>query len=271
VESVPRLARRFPRRPARLAEAYRQAPVPQADATGWRTHGHQGYAWRLAPPQLRLLWCRRTRSASGPKEVFGNARLSGCLVVARDGAYHQAPCASPSGSRHRCRDVQDLAKEFPDAAALTPCVSPVAPGLALARGRRAPRLSEAQCSRNAAARTAQIVAVMDQPAQHVRIRRLQEIFQPPADRRDPWADDRRVPAEHHRAERDRRPTVIARHVRVGAQSDAGAHTRGILMSLLHPRKTRPGNVVGHLHGVLAQLTDHLPQDPFPLLFPAGPP
>jgi hypothetical protein len=85
-----------------------------------------------------------------------------------------------------------------------------------------------------------------------------------------WADDRRVPAENNLAERDLRPTVIARKVSFGSQSDAGAHTRGILMSVLHTLKKRGRDVVAHLKGVLDRLANDIYQDPWPLLFPEGP-
>ena len=271
VESFHRLARLFTRIPARLAEEYRQAPVKYADETGWRTHGHNGYAWLFATPQLSLFLFRQTRSASVPKEVFGKALLSGCLVVDRYGAYNKAPCAIQYCYSHLLRDVQDLDQEFPDAAEMTTFVSTVAPLLALAMGLRAQLISDAQFYRKAAALKAQIVAVMDQPAHHLGIRRIQEIFQAHADRLYHWADDRRVPAENNLAERDLRPTVIARKVSFGSQSDAGAHTRGILMSILHTLKKRQVDVVGHLKGVLDQLTYNIQQDPFPLLFPAAPP
>ncbi len=45
--------------------------------------------------------------------------------------------------------------------------------------------------------------------------------------------DRRVPADNNHAERDLRPTVIARKVSFGSSSDAGAETRSVLMSMLH--------------------------------------
>jgi len=117
---------------------------------------------------------------------------------------------------------------------------------------------------------AQIIATMEQPAPHLGIRRLQEIFRANADRLYHWADDRRVPAENNLAERDLRPTVIARKVSFGSPSDAGAHTRGILMSVLHTLKKRQVEVVAHLKGVLDQLAINIHQDPFPLLFPTGP-
>jgi hypothetical protein len=69
---------------------------------------------------------------------------------------------------------------------------------------------------------------------------------------------------------DLRPTVIARRGSFGSQSDAGAHTRGILMSILHTLKKRQVDVVGHLKGVRDQLAWDIQPDPFPLLFPEAP-
>jgi hypothetical protein len=79
-----------------------------------------------------------------------------------------------------------------------------------------------------------------------------------------------VPPENTLAERDPRPPVIARKVSFGSPSDAEAHMRGILMSVLHALKKRKVEVVAHLKKVLDQLAHDIHQDPFPLLFPSGP-
>ncbi len=271
VEIFHRMARLLAGVPARLAAEYRQAPVKHADETGWRTNGHNGYTWLFATPPLSLFLFRKTRAASVPQEVFGKAPLPGCLVVDRDGGDHKAPCALQYCYSHLLREVQDLEQECPDAAEVTAFVRTVAPQLPLAMGLRAQPLVDAECSPQAAARTAQIMASMAQPAQHLGIRRIQEIFRAHADRLYHWADDRRVPADNNRAARDLRPTVIARKVSFGSQSDAGAHTRGILMSVQHPLKQRGVDVVSHLKGVLDPRATHIHQDPFPLLFPTGPP
>lgn len=149
-------------------------------------------------------------------------------------------------------------------------VRTVAPPLALAMGRRAQPSADAACSRPAVARTAQMMASMDAPARHLGIRRRQEICRAKAERLSHGADDRRGPAEHNVAERDLRPTVSARNVSFGSQSDAGAHTRGLLRSVLQTRKQRGDDVVAHLKGVLDRLADDLHQDPWPRLFPKGP-
>jgi hypothetical protein len=153
---------------------------------------------------------------------------------------------------------------------VTAFVSTVVPQLALAMGLRTQPISDAECSRQAVALKAQIMASMDAPSHHLAIRRIQELFRAHADRLYHWADDRRVPAENNLAERDRRPTVLARKVSFGSQSDAGAHTRGILRSVLHTLKKHGDDVVAHLKAVLDRLAEDIHQDPWPLLFPEGP-
>jgi transposase len=265
-----RVARLFAGIPNLLIQEYRQAPVKHADETGWRTTGQNGYTWRFATPRLSLFLFRQTRAASVPQQVFGTPWLPGCLVVERYGGDNKVPCAIQYCYSHLRREVQDLDKEFPEAAEVRAFVSTVAPQLALAMGLRAQPLSDAEFSRHAAALKAQIMASMEAPSQHLGIHRIQEIFRAHADRLYHWADDRRIPAENNLAERDLRLTVIARKVSFGSQSDAGAHTRGVLMSVLHTLKKRQVDVVAHLKAVLDQLALDLHQDPFPLLFPEAP-
>jgi len=53
-----------------------------------------------------------------------------------------------------------------------------------------------------------------------------------------WVEDRRVPCENNRAERELRPTVIARKVSHGSQGEEGAKTREVLMSMMQSLKKR---------------------------------
>jgi transposase len=161
-------------------------------------------------------------------------------------------------------------KECPDSTEVIASVGTVAPQPALAMGLRAPPLSDAEFARQAATLKAQLIATMEEPAQHLGIRRLQEIFRAHGDRLYHWAEDRRIPADNNLAERDLRPTVMARKVSFGAQSDAGAQTREVLMSVLHTLKKRQADLVAPLKGVLDHLALDLHQDPFPLLFPEPP-
>jgi hypothetical protein len=77
-------------------------------------------------------------------------------------------------------------------------------------------------------------------ASHQGIRRIQDIFREKADRLYHWAEDRDVPAHNNFAEREIRPTAIARKASFGSQSEAGALRRSNLMSVLHSANKRIG-------------------------------
>ncbi|MFA7159148.1 MAG: transposase [Kiritimatiellia bacterium] len=55
-------------------------------------------------------------------------------------------------------------------------------------------------------------------------------------------EDPLIPAENNFAERELRPLVIARKISFGSQSDAGARTREIMMTILHTLEKRSHNV-----------------------------
>ncbi len=112
----------------------------------------------------------------------------------------------------------------------------------------------------------QIGALVEQPAQHLGVRQIQDIFREHPDRLYHWVTDRTVPADNNRCERELRPTVIARKVSFGSQSNAGAQTREILMSVLHTLRKRRADAQAHFKWVLDQLAAAPQRDPFALLF-----
>lgn len=254
----------------KLVEEYRQSPVKHADETGWRTNGKNGYAWLFATPKISLFLFKKTRSASVPREVFGKERLPGILVVDRYNGYNKMPCDIQYCYSHLLREVQDIEKEFPDQKEGMAFVSSVAPLLALAMGLRHQPLSDDRFSQQAIEVKRQIKALMESPAQHMAIRRIQDIFTENEARLYHWARDRDVPPENNLAERDLRPTVIARKVSFGSQSDGGAYSRGVLMTVMHTLKKRDVDVTACLKYTLDQLAKDISLDPFDLLFPHPP-
>jgi transposase len=270
VEVFHRMARLFSGVIPRLTEEYRQAPVKHADETGWRTDGKNGYAWLFATAKISLFLFKKTRSSSVPRAIFGSERLSGTLVVDRYNGYNKMPCQIQYCYSHLLREVQDLEKEFPDQPEIKAFVSTVAPLLALAMGLRGQPVSDAQFLSKASEVKAQIQAAMQAPAQHMGIRRIQDIFTEQKGRLYHWADNREVPADNNMAERDLRPTVIARKVSFGSQSDAGANTRSVLMTVAHTLRKRGEDVAARLKYVLDELAKDMSKDPFPILFPQPP-
>jgi len=154
--------------------------------------------------------------------------------------------------------VEDIGKEFSEVDEVKTFVGVLAPLLATAMHLRALPITDAQFYEQAEKVKSQIIEVVHASAQHLALRRIQEIFHDHTDRMYRWAEDRRIPADNNLAERDLRPTVIARKVSFGSQSDAGAQTRGILMSTLHTLKKQTKTDVA---STFKAILDHLAKDP----------
>ncbi len=262
-----RLAKIFSHIPNRLIERYRQSPVKHADETSWRNDGQSGYVWLFATGKISLFLFRKTRSSSVPREVFGDKPLPGTLVVDRYNVYNKAPCALQYCYAHLLREVQEIEKEFSEAEEVKTFVSILAPLLATAMHLRSLRITDAQFYQQAAEVKDQILEVVHVSAQHLAIRRIQEIFHDNEDRMYRWAKDRQIPADNNLAERELRPTVIARKVSFGSQSDAGAQTRGVLMTTLHTlKKQTKTDAASALKAILDQLAKNPSVDPYHLLF-----
>jgi hypothetical protein len=251
----------------RLIEEYRRAPVKHADETSWRTDGANGYVWLFATKTISIFEFRDTRSGSVPAAILGSQPLDGTLVVDRYSAYNKAPCALQYCYSHLFRDLQDLGKEFPEVQEVQVFVATVAPMLALAMGLRMQKISDATFYAKAEALKRRIQAAMRADACHPGVQAYQDIFRVSKMRLYHWAADRRVPADNNLSERDLRPSVIARKVSFGSQSERGAKSRGVLMTVLHSlRKRDPENYQYRFKSALDKLALDPSLDPYKLLF-----
>lgn len=251
-----------------LKEQYRSSPVKHADETGWRNDGQSGYAWLFCTPETSLFSFQNTRSASVPRSLFGNKKLPGVLVVDRYNAYNKAPVEIQYCYAHLLRDVEKLAKDFPDSPEVQIFVSILAPLLSQAMHLRRQPLSDAQYYRQAKEIQNKIIGVTKSPAQHLAIRAMQDLFTINEHRLYHWVQDRRVPPDNNLAERDLRPTVIARKVSFGSSSDAGSKTRSILMSVLHTLNKRRADQ--SLESIFKNLLDEIAENPTLQIAPCFP-
>lgn len=242
-----------------LKEQYRLSPAKHADETGWRNDGQSGYAWLFCTPETSLFSFQNTRSASVARTMFGEKKLPGVLVVDRYNAYNKAPVAIQYCYAHLLRDVEKLEKDFPDSPEIKSFVSILASLLSQAMHLRAQPLSDKQYYRQAQKIKKKIVEVTKGPAQHLAIRAMQDLFHTNEHRLYHWVRDRGVPPDNNLAERDLRPTVIARKVSFGSSSDAGSKTRSILMSVLHTLNKRRGDQ--SLESIFKTLLDELAKNP----------
>jgi len=266
VDAMHQLARRLKDVPRALIQAYQQAPVKHADETGWRTDGQNGYAWLFCTPDISIFRFRQTRAASVAREVFGQKPLPGVLVVDRYNGYNKMPCSIQYCYAHLLRDVQDLEKEFPENAEIKSFVEALAPQLANAISLRTLDITDRQFKRQAAKIKAAIINITHRQARHPAIQKIQDLFREKADRLYHWAEDRNTPADNNLAERELRPLVIARKISFGSQSDAGARTREVLMTVLHTLKKRTSDVTIAFKAALDKLAARAPINPADAIF-----
>jgi len=250
----------------KLIREYRSAFVKHADETGWRTDGRGGYAWLFCTPSVSLFRFRSSRSAKVAHEVLGTRRLPGTLVVDRYNAYNRAPCHLQYCYSHLSRDIEDLQKDTPDEPEVSRFIETAMPQLAAAMSLRQLNLSKRQFLHQATTLRDTIEKTMNTPALHPGIHHIQDVFREKSKRMYRWALDPRIPAENNRAERELRPLVIARKVSFGSQSDAGALTREVLMSVLLTLHKRTQDPVGVLTAALDVLAREPDANVYRLLF-----
>ncbi len=268
IEMAHRVARPFHHIIKELSTEYRQTVVRHADETSWRTDGQSGYAWLFCTEKTSIFLFRRTRSSSVAKEVLGTEPLHGVLVVDRYGGYHRAPCALQYCYAHILRDVEDLQQEFPTEVEVGAFTATLIPLLSQAMHLRRQPLTDADYYTQAREIKRQIKLVTEAEACHPGIRKLQDLFHDKAARLYHWVESREVPAENNRAERELRPTVIARKVSFGSQSEAGAKTRETWMRVLATLRKRVKQPQQRLKEVLDAVARDLTADVDQLLWAA---
>lgn len=249
-----------------LKRDYREAMVRHADETTWRTDGESGYCWLFASDLVSLHLYRKTRSARVVEEVLGTAPLAGYLVVDRYVGYKRVPCRVQYCYAHLLREMKDLQVAFADEKEVEAYAERMIELLAGAMRLQSSRPTEAEYYREAQRIRKEITKACMEPSHHLAIKRWQDFFLDEADHLYHWVEDRRVPCENNRAERELRPTVIARKVSHGSQGEEGAKTREVLMSVLQTLKKRVADPRQRFKEMLDQLAVNVKGKVSELLF-----
>lgn len=241
IKTFHRLAKFWEPAIQKLVEQYREHPVKHADETGWRTDGKSGYAWLFCTDNISLFTFRDTRSAKVPHEILGSRKTPGVLVVDRYAGYNRAPVKIQYCYAHLLRDLKKLEDEFSGDTEVQSFVSCFAPLMAEAMHLQTKPISDKEYYQRAYAMKEEMLKLIRAPARHPGIQSFQNIFRDKEDRMFHWVSNRNVPSHNNRSERELRPTVIARKVSFGSQSEAGAKTRSVLMSIMHTASKRLEN------------------------------
>jgi hypothetical protein len=271
LDAFQRLGKRFEPVMDVLKKEFRNSAVKHADETGWRTDGKSGYAWLFATPTLSIFEFTNTRSARIPLELMGSDPLPGVLVVDRYNGYNKVPCKIQYCYAHLLREVEKLEVEFQGSAEITEFSAEAGTLIGKAQKLRNLPIENTIFYSEAKILKKEIQKIMGRKYSHLGIRRIQQIFTSHKKRLYHWADNRNVPAENNRAERELRPTVIARKSSFGSQSARGAKTRGIFQSILFTarKRNKESSVEGWLEKALNEIAKNQTVSIQKLLLPAA--
>ena len=229
VEAVHRAAQQAQPAVNAMLERIRGSPAVNADETGWREDGVNGYVWTFATPTERY-FVRRGRGKTVVDEVLGES-FNGVLVSDFYAAYNHYPGLKQRCWVHLLRDIHDLRELYPEDAALARWAGEVRRLYAKAKA----------CANAGGLPPAQGQSVLEE--------RLLSLCRPYLD--DPLAPQSRLcrrierfinelfvfvshpeaPPENNAAERSLRHLVVSRKISGGTRSERGTNSKMTLASV----------------------------------------
>lgn len=209
--------------------AIQASPVVNADETGWRETGKNGYVWTVSTPTARF-FRRGARTKEMIDEILGPS-FGGKLVSDFYAAYHHFTGIHQRCWAHLLRDIHDLTELYPTDPSLTTWATAVRAlydeALAFHASAEPPRLIAQHAWEErllAVCRpfVADPLAVQAKLCRRIE-RHITELFV--------FVGDPTVPSTNNGAERSLRHLVTARKISGGTQSPQGTSTKMTLASL----------------------------------------
>jgi len=223
----------------KLLEHLRASPVVNADETGWRENGQNGYAWSFSTPTLHYFLCQRSRSGSVVKEVLDSS-FCGALVSDFYSAYHFYTGPHQYCWPHLLRDLHALGEQHPTEAQVASFLREVRQIYDEAkeythpnRFERGRKRREFQADLSAVARRHTGEERPERVLSERILARLHGLFV--------FVEYPEVPSHNNAAERSVRPLVVLRKTSGGTRSSAGSETLAVLMSLFMTWRARKQN------------------------------
>lgn len=212
-----------------LLEEIRGSPVVNADETGWREDGINGYIWSFSTPRLRYFVYRQSRSGQVAKEVLSE-EFEGVVVSDFYCGYSVLLTRHQRCWVHFYRDLKKLIEAYPSDVSVGRWVDKVLSIYKQAKDfssdEERSRVRQREFFEQALLEVARPYFKSDKP-QRILAERIEkflpELFV--------FVEDPRVPSENNAAERAVRPCVIARKVSGGTRSAKGSATKAVLMSM----------------------------------------
>jgi transposase len=210
----------------------RGSPVVNADETGWREDGVNGYIWSFSTPKVRYLVRDRSRASEVVTRTLGD-EFAGVLVSDFYGAYNAYEGVKQRCWVHLLRDLKSLREKHPKNKSVEQWVGHVKSTYERAKEAATGNYDQMQRCRLRQRFEARMLRLATpyrdakNAPQRVLAKRIEsflgELFS--------FVDCEGVPSDNNAAERAVRPAVIARKVSGGTRSKKGSNTRMTLMSL----------------------------------------
>lgn len=223
-----------------LLTTIRESPVVNADETGGRENGRNGYFWSLSTPQTHVLLYRQSRGSKVVEEITGenSEKFNGVLVTDFYASYN-----TYCGFHQRCwvhflRDIHELKKKYFHHPPLNTWAKKIKAVYDEAVSYPGPKLD---CPAGVA--TQERIGI-----QHQFEQKLKTICEPYLTKDSPMSTlcgrainflpemftflrFPNVPSHNNSAERILRHLVVARKIQGGTRSARGSETKSILTSL----------------------------------------
>lgn len=236
VEAAKSLARMGQQAVEEIRQQVRCSPVVNADETGWRENGVNGYVWTFSTPSERY-FLRGNRSGKVVDEVLGE-KFSGVLVSDFYAAYNHYPGLHQRCWVHLLRDIKGLLQLYPEDEGLKEWAEGVRKVYEEAKLFSHPeeegRLRAQQHFEGELLALCQPFVKDHTAAQRklcLRIQRfLQELFV--------FVGHPAVPSDNNGAERSLRHIVTSRKISGGTRSKAGSDTKTTLATLFGTWRAR---------------------------------
>ena len=222
----------------RILQELRTCLIVHADETGWRNNGGRAYGWLFANADFAAFLFRNTRGSKVPLEVFGKDKLNINLITDRYRGYDPLKLNRQYCYVHLLRDLKTLEKKFPDDPEIAAFSAELKPLLKKAIAMYKSKLELSDYVSAATAIKDDIMTVCNKEANHPGVQQFQNIFRRHPERMFQWVKSPDIPAENNFAERGVRPSVIARKISFGSQSERGMLTRELLMTFLYTARIR---------------------------------
>jgi len=244
----------------------RSSFIIHADETPWKKDGVSGYAWFFGNEKFKVFAFRHTRGSEVPISILGTDELGGVLITDRYGGYVRSLRISRQYCLvHIIRDVKKEEDDFPEDEEVRKFTADLKPLLSKAVSLRNEKEDLGEYLAEAKKLQKKIMDICNMDANDPAVQHLQNIFREHQDKLFQWVNSPEIPADNNYAERALRPTVIARKISFGSQSERGLKTREILMTILHTAETRGWDPGRFLEEALNLLSENPNADIYKLL------